>query len=83
MENDNPYAVSYDDTSPDKQIRTDLWPTMGMPELVVQRDLLLTRMEKASRMFGQHTSPSAINIYSAMQVALRDINGLIDHQTKK
>ena len=83
MENDNPYAVSYDDASPDKQIRTDLWPTMGMTELVIQRDLLLTRMEKASRMFSHNTSPSVINIYSAMQVALRDINGLIDHQTKK
>lgn len=83
MENENPYASAYDDTSPDKQVRTDLWGTMALPDLVTQRDLLVNRMEKTSRMFSSMMSPSVISMYSAMQMALNDINGLIDKQAKK
>lgn len=81
MDEYNPYAVSYDDTDPQTQIRTDLWNTMSAPDLVNQRDLLMTRMEKASRMFSHNTSPSVLNLYSAMQKALQDINNLIDNRS--
>lgn len=83
MTNDNPYAVSYNDTDPQVQVRTDLWPTMGMPELVSQRDILMTRMERVSRMMGAGAAPAVFDIYSAMQIALRDINQLIDTRTSQ
>lgn len=79
----NPYAASYDDTDPQYQIRTDLWNTMTAPDLVNQRDILMTRMEKASRMFNHNTSPSILNMYSAMQQALKDINDLIDNRSSQ
>ena len=77
MKNDA-YTPKYEDTDPQVQIRTDLWNTMGTPELSHQRDLLMTRMEQASRLFSHNTSPSVINMYTAMQQALKDINNLID-----
>lgn len=83
MENENPYALTYDEMAPDKQVRTDLWGAMAMPDLVLQRDLLISRMEKTSRMFSNTMSPSIVSMYSAMQMALNDINGLIDKQAKK
>lgn len=77
MENDA-HTSKYEDTDPHVQIRTDLWNTMGTPELSHQRDLLMSRMEQASRMFDHNTSPSLITMYTAMQQALKDINNLID-----
>jgi len=77
MENDA-YTPKYEDTDPQVQIRTDLWNTMGPLELSHQRDLLMTRMEQASRLFSHNTSPSVINMYMAMQQALKDINNLTD-----
>lgn len=77
MKNDA-YAPKYEDNDPQVQIRTDLWNTMDMHELSHQRDLLMARMDQASRMFSHNTSPSGISMYTAMQRALKDINNLID-----
>ena len=77
MENDA-YTPKYEDTDPQVQIRTDLWNTMGTSELSHQRDLLMSRMEQASRMFDHNASPSLITMYTAMQQALKDINNMID-----
>ena len=76
--NNDAYSQSYDDNDPQIQVRTDLWHTMNMSDLVHQRDLLMSHMEKASRMIGFNASPAVLGIYSAMQMALQDINHLID-----
>ena len=84
MEND-PHSVSYDDKDPEIQIRTDLWGTMQLPQLISQRELLMDRLSSLLKIVGPSVSPTVLNMYNAMQMGLSDINYLIDNRsnTKK
>ena len=75
----------YEDTDPTIQVRTDLWSTMTAPELIHQRELLMSRMDALFRMAGPAGSPSLMAMHNAMQMGLADINQLIDNRsnTKK
>lgn len=75
----------YEDTDPNIQVRTDLWGEMAAPQLVHQRELLMTRMDALHKMAGPAGSPSLMAMYNAMQMGLADINQLIDKRsdTKK
>ncbi len=61
------------------EIRTDLWLSMDINELNNQRDLILTKISLLSQLTSTQT---VINIHSALQHALQDINQLIDYRTE-
>lgn len=77
----DPYALSYHDSDPETQIRTDLWSTMSNQQLVVQRDLLMDRMAAVQRMVSISATPAVLGIYDAMQLGLNDINQLIERKS--
>lgn len=86
MENaPDPHSVRYDDLNPETQVRTDLWGTMQLPQLINQRELLMGRLSTLQKIIGPAVSPTVLNMYNAMQMGLSDINGLIDNRsnTKK
>lgn len=81
----DPHKVKYDDTDPEIQVRTDLWGTMQLPQLITQRELLMDRLASLLKIVGPAVSPTVLNMYNAMQMGLSDINQLIDNRsnTKK
>ena len=86
MENaPDPHSVRYDDLNPETHVRTDLWGTMQLPQLINQRELLMGRLSTLQKIIGPAVSPTVLNMYNAMQMGLSDINGLIDNRsnTKK
>lgn len=68
------------DTDPNLHLRSDLWPTMSVSQLARQQELAIDKVAKLHTMMGASASPSLINIYGALQQALRDLNALIDNR---
>lgn len=56
-------------------IRTDLWNTMTVHQLNVQRELILDKIVILSTMTNTQT---VFDIQSALQQALIQLNGLVD-----
>jgi hypothetical protein len=83
MSIDNSVQPTYDENDPQVQVRTDLWHTMQLPDLVHQRELLMERMNKLSLMLGANTNPTILGMFSAMHLGLNDINTLIDSKSNK
>lgn len=67
--------------SPQHNIRSDLWLTMDLPALTNQQDLILTKLSTLSSMLGGNASQSHRDIYMAIEVALDEINKLIEHRS--
>lgn len=70
-------------TEPHKSIRTDLWPTMTVQELVHQQELLVDHTLKVQMMMdAQGTSHTVMNMYMALQHAAEQLTKLIDNKSK-
>jgi hypothetical protein len=69
------------ETDPQLTLRSDLWPTMSVSQLSRQQELAIDKISKLHSMMGAAASPSLINIYGALQQALKDLNGLIDNRS--
>lgn len=68
----------------EKEIRTDLWNSMALPELYEQQALLTTKLLTVSTMMdGGNAVPSIMSIYSALQMGLDDITKMIDAQAEQ
>lgn len=74
-----PVNSEYD---PQHTIRSDLWSTMDISQLTQQQDLVITKISTMHRMLGPSASPTMYNLYAALQVALQDLNQLIDNRSK-
>ena len=61
-------------------IRSDLWLTMSVAQLNNQRELILDKITTTLAL-GSH--PTALSIHAALQMALTDINNLIDSRMTK
>ncbi|TFH04303.1 MAG: hypothetical protein E4H14_15045 [Candidatus Thorarchaeota archaeon] len=66
---------------PEKEIRSDLWPTMGVSELNKQRDLVLDKLSLARSMQG--FTPATITIGLVLEQALKDLTELIDNRASQ
>ena len=70
-------------TEPHLSIRTDLWPTMTVQELVHQQELLVDHTLKVQMMMdAQGTSHTVMNMYMALQHAAEHLTKLIDDKSK-
>lgn len=78
----DPHSVSYDDTDPERTIRTDLWPSMTVQQLSRQQELVIDKMSTLSKIMGGAT-PTIHHMYSALEVALQDISNLVEHRSAK
>lgn len=76
MEIEKPSPVPEND--PSIQVRTDLWSTMNMSQLTNQRELMLDHISNLQTIMGGNANPSILNMYSALQLGLKDLNKLID-----
>jgi hypothetical protein len=64
-------------------IRSDLWNTMTLGQLTQQQELIIGKISLVYQMTGFNANPSINNIYAALQVALTDLNRLIDSRAKR
>lgn len=80
MNNIQEPTVELDPNGPESEIRTDLWNTLPLHLLQVQRELLISRLYKLQTMLGANASPTTIGFYRAMEGALTDLSELIDHR---
>jgi hypothetical protein len=71
------------ENDPALNIRSDLWLTMGVSQLTRQQELVIDKISKMHTMMGIRASQSLIDIYSALQVALKDLNALIEKRTQR
>jgi hypothetical protein len=69
------------ETDPQHNLRADLWPTMSVSQLARQQELAIDKISKLHTMMGAQASQSLINIYGALQQALKDLNALIDNRS--
>jgi hypothetical protein len=76
MENEKQDPVPEND--PSIQVRTDLWSTMNTGQLNRQRELMLDHLSKLQSIMGGNANPSILNMYSALQLGLKDLNKIID-----
>lgn len=68
---------------PQHAIRTDLWNTMTVQELVHQQDLLVNHTLKVQAMMeAQGTSHTVMNMYRALQHAAEQLTKLIDDKSR-
>lgn len=68
---------------PHLAIRTDLWPTMTVQELVHQQELLVDHTLKVQMMMdAQGTSHTVMNMYRALQHAAEQLTKLIDDKSR-
>jgi hypothetical protein len=58
-------------------IRSDLWPIMDINELNIQRELILNKITLLSSM---PYSQAVMNIKGALDQALLDVDGLLEHR---
>lgn len=71
-----------DERDPHICIRSDLWPTMTLEELLNQQRMVIDRLSQlASIMSG--AGPAVHNLYGALQVALQDLSTLLLQPTNK
>lgn len=72
-----------DEIDAQTNIRSDMWLSMSMSQLARQQEIVIEKISLVHRMLGGGASPSVHNIYGALQVALQDLNKLIDSRTKR
>lgn len=66
---------------PEKDIRSDLWPTMSLSQLHKQRDLIVEKMSLLRSMMPFGAAPPTVRtLFSALQIALNDVTALIDNR---
>jgi hypothetical protein len=66
------------ENDPNVNLRSDLWPKMTISQLNRQHEIAIDKVSKLHMMMGANASPAIINIYGALQQALRDLTALID-----
>lgn len=69
------------ETDPNTNLRSDLWPTMTLSQLSRQQELVIDKINKMLILIGASATPALQNIHGALQVALRDLNALIDNRS--
>lgn len=72
MIGDNPPKIKPLDTSEEKeekQVRTDLWPTMSLSELHRQRDVLTTKISLALDMMDKGPTDFVVQLYQKLRAA--------------
>jgi hypothetical protein len=69
------------ENDPTLNLRSDLWPTMTLGQLSRQHEIAIDKAALLATMVGSGSSPSIINLYSALQVALKDLSALIDNRS--
>ena len=72
--------IPVDENDPSIQVRTDLWSTMNTAQLNRQREMLLDKINKVQSIMGASANPSLINLYSALQMGLKDVTRIIDYK---
>ena len=78
MNNILPQEVSEND--PSVQVRTDLWGSMTMIQLTKQRDMMVNHISRLQSIMGGNANPTILNMYSALQLGLEDLNQIIDNK---
>jgi hypothetical protein len=68
------------ENDPSLQVRTDMWSTMSTSQLTRQRELMLDKLSKLQSMMGGVANPTILNMYSALQMGMQDLNNIIDHK---
>lgn len=76
-------TVPIDEMDAQTNIRSDMWNSMTLSQLATQQELVITKISRLYSMTGFSANPSINNIYAALQVALTDLNQLIDSRTKR
>lgn len=69
------------ETDPSTTLRSDLWPTMTLSQLSRQQELVIDKISRMHILIGASATPALQNLYGALQVALRDLNALIDNRS--
>jgi len=57
-------------------IRSDMWTTMNISQLIVQQELVLNNLGLLSTL--QASNPTVLNLHCALKMALEDLNLLIN-----
>lgn len=70
-------------TDPEKELRSDLWPTMTLAELQHQQDLAITKLANFAKIIGPTSPPSYLMVYNALQAALDQLNALVDIRSQQ
>lgn len=70
-------------TDPEKELRSDLWPTMSLPQLLQQQEIAITKVSKFATIVGAGAPPSYVAIYNALQEALNVLNNMIDNRSQQ
>jgi len=68
---------------PEEAVRSDLWNDMTLSQLSRQQEIVIDKVSKMYQLLGPQAGPSVQSIYAALQMALQDLNRLIDSRTKK
>lgn len=68
---------------PEEALRSDLWHEMSLSQLARQQEIAIDKVSKMHQILGPQAGPSVQAIYAALQMALKDLNALIDSRTKK
>jgi hypothetical protein len=64
-------------------LRSDLWNTMSMSDLIQQQDLMIAKISALQQMVGINSSPSLATMYHALEMGFKDLNKLIDSKSAK
>jgi len=80
---DQAHIPSYEDMDPTIQLRSDLWNTMGVTDLLAQRELLVNRLLTMGKIINWDTTPGTQDIYLALQHGMDQLNSIIDGKTTK
>lgn len=71
------------ETDPEHNLRSDLWPTMSLSQLARQQEIVIDKVSKLHTLMTIGATPSIQNIYAALQIALKDLNALIDNRAQQ
>lgn len=73
-----------DDRNPETQIRSDLWSTMNMHELLNQQRLVLNRLSTAGNLLtGMYANENMRGLYQALQHASDTLTEMINQAASK
>lgn len=67
----------------ESMLRSDLWPTMTVAELVKQQELMVTKMSALLYLMSASPSPAVEAMYSAMQMGFNDLNNILNTRTSQ
>ncbi len=71
------------ETDPERNLRSDLWPTMSLSQLARQQEIASDKVSKMHSLMSMGNTQSITNLYAALQIALKELNTLIDNRAEQ